>query len=72
MHRRVHVYVLSRIIDIIASLVDKIVRKYDTRHGTSAGHHIFLLRLWSPSGLRNEVLRNPVHIEVKVLIGIHM
>ena len=58
--------------------LDQIVWKHHNWHGTSTRHQVFpaiatfmgLMRYLG--SLRDEVLRDPLHIEVKVLISVHM
>ena len=71
MHRGIHVHILSSTINA-TPLWDQVVRKYNTRHRTSATHNIFLLRFRDPSSLWDEVLWNSIHVKVEVLIGVHM
>ena len=75
MHRGLHVHVIScctSIIDYDATLRNQIVRQDDAGHGASTSHHVFLLRLFRACRVRNEILRHSVHVEIKVLICVHV
>lgn len=56
----------------------QIVWKHHNWHGASARHQVFaaiaaFMRLVRNLGsLRNEILRYALHIEVKVLVSVHM
>jgi hypothetical protein len=75
MHRGLHVHIVSirtSVIDYDATLRNQIVREDDAGHGASTHGHVFLLRLLGACRMRNEILRYPVHVEIEVLICVHV
>ena len=75
MHRGLHVHIVSictSVIDYDAALRNQIVREDDAGHGASTHGHVFLLRLLGACRMRNEILRYPVHVEIEVLICVHV